>query len=167
MNGPGKRIEDDYPATGTVEGDRAAGVPENVLVQRMVETGLNELTARAIARGESTDDVLLAFRLTGPAENGGPVRSVTWDDGELSGDRQLVEQALRLVEDRELIGRTPTGPFITANLTDPADAFVTLADLFYSYTVDGDVPELEPLPELPPGAVALRSCIPLPRASSS
>lgn len=93
------------------------------------------------------------FTLTGPIENGGVPYAVTWNDGDVTGDALLVDEVDRLVGIGELIPRTPTGPFVPATVDDDVGAFITLGALFYSFTVEGDTPDLPPVPDTPEDAV--------------
>lgn len=96
------------------------------------------------------------FTLTGiPKHRRKVAASITWDNGRLSGDALLVQEAkdlARMYEGREI--GFPDGPKSSSNhLTDPYGAPWILGELFREGTihVTGEIPDW---PEIPDNAVA-------------
>jgi hypothetical protein len=85
---------------------------------------------------------------------GPDTHTVTWTDGELSGDAPAVERIHARAEELEgeLVG-PPTGPFTEVDhLQDGLSALFIMDEVFDAITeATGDVPEA---PEVPEGAVA-------------
>lgn len=95
------------------------------------------------------------FTLTGiPKHRRKIAASITWDNGRLTGDSLLVEEAqdnARLYEGREI--GFPDGPkSVTDHLKNPHGAAFLLGELFRPGTIHvfGEIPEW---PELPEGAI--------------
>ncbi len=90
----------------------------------------------------------IAARLT----PNGPIRSVTWDDGELRGDEVAIMAITVVAEAREgsTVGH-PEGPFTTHNhMADPLSAATIISEaMIPPLAFSGYLPR----PERPPGSV--------------
>jgi hypothetical protein len=72
--------------------------------------------------------------------NGNPVQ-VTWRDGRLDGDPDLVKLLEAYVEAGEPIATTPDGDVVEADLTDPVKAFTMIVGQIPVVTaLEGDPP---------------------------
>jgi hypothetical protein len=82
--------------------------------------------------------------------------SVTWDEGRLDGDADVVVRAHLAVDLGEQVHATPSGPSFHASLDGP-DYVACLTICQHGFDrvdrVDGEVSDV-PGTELPPGAVA-------------
>lgn len=82
----------------------------------------------------------------------GPLDRMLGFDG-LSGDREIIDRAVRDSLDGRSFRSTPTGPFWVADLDDPVASFVQLTSYFSDgYSLSGDVPAVV-LPSEPEGAI--------------
>jgi hypothetical protein len=76
--------------------------------------------------------------------------SVTWDDGSLDGDREMID---RFMVTDEWYGLSPTGPFLPADATHGASVIAFLGSTTRVESVTGDFPADAVAPPLPEGAV--------------
>ncbi len=94
----------------------------------------------------------MSFSTTGRI--GSQTYTVTWEDGEVTGDQDAVDaiEAYADAHEGKLIG-SPSGPFTEVDhLSDPLSAAMIMDEIFDEIiSEEGDVPEL---PDVPEGAAA-------------
>lgn len=94
----------------------------------------------------------MSFTVTGRI--GAQSYTVTWDEGEITGDDAAVDaiEAYADAHEGKRIG-SPTGPFTEVDhLSDPLSAAMIMDEVFDEITAEeGDVPKL---PDVPDGAIA-------------
>jgi len=79
---------------------------------------------------------------------------LTWTPpGRLSGNADLLDQVLDVLDGHEALLLTPTGPSIPATVEDRAAVFAVVVNLYPAAAFSGDVPDLEALwrDDVPPG----------------
>lgn len=90
------------------------------------------------------------FTVTGTLTDGTDY-TLTWDDGDISGDGAAYAEVVGLLG--QSVGLTPTGPFVTVDEADPQSVLAALAQVGTITDVTGNPPPTRTFPT-PEGAQA-------------